>query len=155
MRNKGATKANVLQTRISKEGDQRREVKVSGTHYCKGVATELDLRVSGRRNMLGACAGRRRCPWFASTSCLLAHLTRSNSNMQCPYRLPINNTTHDPDCTRKACLDASNHRRLTIIAQRAMKTITGYFGGYISKRQKVGNFEIRASVKALPLLFEN
>ena len=121
---------------------------------CKGVAGELDLKVSGRRNMLGACVGRRRCPWFASTSRLLAHLTRSNSDMECPYRVPINTTTHDPDCTRKACLDRSNNRRLTIIAQRAMKTISGYFGGYISKRQKVGNFEIRASVKALPLLFE-
>ena len=67
---------------------------------CKGVAHELDLKVSGRRNMLGACVPRRRCPWFASTSCLLAHLFRCNSNVQCTYRLPINSTTHDPGCAR-------------------------------------------------------
>ncbi len=121
---------------------------------CAGVASELDLKVSGRRNMLGACVCRRRCPWLASHSRLMAHLTRSNSNIQCPYRLPINEITHDEDCTRKRCQQFTSTRRLTIVAQRAMKTITGYFGGYISKRQKVGNFEIRASVKALPLLFE-
>ena len=44
-----------------------------------------------------------------------------------------------------------NTRRLCILAQRAMKTISGYFGGYISKRQKVGRFELRSAVKTLPL----
>ena len=43
-------------------------------------------------------------------------------------------------------------RKLCVIAQRAMKTISGYFGGYISKRQKMGQFELRSSVKALPLM---
>ena len=38
-----------------------------------------------------------------------------------------------------------------MIAQRAMKQMTGYFGGYISKRQKVGQFELKQSVAALPL----
>ena len=39
---------------------------------------------------------------------------------------------------------------MCVIAQKAMKAITGYFGGYISKKQKMGNFEIRKSVQALP-----
>eukprot|EP00973_Karenia_brevis_P022818 3139155-Karenia_brevis.AAC.1 len=47
---------------------------------CKGVAWEMDFKISGRRNMLGAVLGRRRCNWFASTSKLLAHLTRSNAH---------------------------------------------------------------------------
>ncbi len=139
---------------ICDRGKQSVLAKYRARIVCKGVAAELDLKISGRRNMLGACACRRRCPWFASTSKLLAHLTRSNTNIQCPYRLPITATTHDPDCIRKGCLQGMSNRRLTIIAQRAMKTMAGYFGGYISKRQKVGNFEIRSSVKALPLLFE-
>ena len=84
----------------------------------------------------------------------MAHIARSNSNIQCPYRLPINAITHDPDCKRKSCLQSMTTPRLTVIAQRAMKTITGYFGGYISKKQKMGNFELRSSVQALPLLHE-
>ena len=116
---------------------------------CAGVAAELDLRTTGRRNMLGAVVGRRRCEWFSGTSAILAHLARSNTNVQCPYRMPINAHTHDPDCHRRSCL-AVNAKKLCIIAQRAMETISGYFGGYISKRQKMGQFELRSSVKALP-----
>ncbi len=56
---------------------------------CRGVAAEMDLKVSGRRNMLGAILCRRRCAWFAACSAILAHLTRSNTNLQVPYRLPI------------------------------------------------------------------
>ena len=33
-----------------------------------------------------------------------------------------------------------------------MKQMTGYFGGYISKRQKFGKFEMKKSVAALPLM---
>ena len=41
-----------------------------------------------------------------------------------------------------------------MIAQKAMKQMTGYFGGYISKRQKMGKFELKKSIGALPLLKE-
>ena len=36
--------------------------------------------------------------------------------------------------------------------QRAMKQMTGYFGGYISKRQKAAQWETKKSVEALPFL---
>ena len=49
---------------------------------------------------------------------------------------------------------AGGQPSLCIIVQRAMKSITGYFGGYISKRQKMGQSELRAAVKALPLMKE-
>ena len=45
-------------------------------------------------------------------------------------------------------------RQLCLIAQRAMKQMTGYFGCYISKRQKMGKFDIKKSVAALPLMKE-
>ena len=86
--------------------DEKGKLKMTKYRYrvvCAGVAIELDLKTSGRRNMVGAVVGRRRCEWFSGTSAILAHLTRSNTNVQCPYRLPINQHTHDPDCTRKSC----------------------------------------------------
>eukprot|EP00973_Karenia_brevis_P068097 9473267-Karenia_brevis.AAC.1 len=64
---------------------------------CQGVAAELDLKTSGRRNALGSVLGRRRCAYFASTSALLAAVARSNTNVQCNYRIPITPTTHDKD----------------------------------------------------------
>ena len=52
----------------------------------------------------------------------------------------------------KTCLEKVSARRLCLIAQRAMKQMTGYFGGYISKKQKVGKFELKKSISTLPLL---
>ncbi len=119
---------------------------------CQGVAAEMDLKTSGRRNALGSILGRRRCAYFSGTSALLAAVSRSNTNVQCNYRVPISEATHDKDCHSKKCCKASSGRRLCLIAQRAMKQMTGYFGGYISKRQKIGQFELKKSISALPLL---
>ena len=52
----------------------------------------------------------------------------------------------------KTCLEKVSARRLCLIAQRAMKQMTGYFGGYISKKQKVCKFELKKSISTLPLL---
>ena len=101
---------------------------------CQGVAAEMNLKTSGRRNALGSILGRRRCNWFSVTSAVLANVARSNTNVQCNYRVPITSFTHDKDCTSAKCCDRISPRALCMIAQRAMKQMTGYFGGYISKR---------------------
>ena len=116
---------------------------------CPGVAKELDLKTSGRRNALGSIAGKRSCEYFAPTSGVLAAVTRSNTNVQCNYRLPIIEITHDKDCTSSRCRNEVTQRRLSIVAQRAMKQMTQYFGGYIGKRQKIGRFEMKKSIGAL------
>ena len=109
---------------------------------CQGVAAEMNLKTSGRRNALGSILGRRRCNWFSVTSAVLANVARSNTNVQCNYRVPITSFTHDKDCHSAKCCDRISPRALCMIAQRAMKQMTGYFGGYISKRQKMGKFEL-------------
>ena len=140
----------VLRDAFGKIREDRCRVRV----VCKGVAAELDLKVSGRRNALGSIVGKRQCEYFASTSALLAHVARSNSNIQCNYRVPLTPATHDKDCKRPSCAKLLTTRRLCLIAQRAMKQMTGYFGGYIGKKQKIGQFEIKKSVSTLPLLQE-
>ena len=130
------------------DGSLKKE-KYRARIVCQGVAAELDLKTTGRRNALGSVVGRRRCAYFASTSALLAHVARSNSNVQCNYRVPISEITHDKDCKVPKCLQSLSSRNLCLIAQRAMKQMTGYFGGYISKRQKMGQFELKKSVSAL------
>ena len=126
-----------------------KEEKYRARVVCQTVARELGLKTSGRRNALGSIAGRRRCEWFAQTSAILAGVARSNTNVQCNYRVPITKFTHDPDCTSSSCTGRASLRRLCLITQRAMKQLTGYFGGYISKRQKVGQFELKKSIAAL------
>ena len=123
---------------------------------CQGVAKELDLKTSGRKNMLGAIVGTRRNSWFSGTSAILAKVFRSNTNIQTNYRVPITTKTHDTHCTKKRCVhklsSLKQTRKMLRIAQRAMKQMVGYFGGYISKRQKVGQYELKKSIGSLPLL---
>ena len=64
--------------------------------------------------------------------------------------MPLLETTHDPDCTSEKCLSNKVQRRLFLIGQRASKQMMGYFGGYISKRQKIGRFELKESIAAQP-----
>ena len=77
-------------------------------------------------------------------------MTKSNTNVQCNYRVPLLEASHDRDCTSKKCLSTNMRRRLCVLAQRAMKQMTGYFGGYISKEQKIGQFELKQSAAAMP-----
>ena len=121
---------------------------------CRGMAVELRLKTSGRRNMLGSILGARSDPWFASTSMVLSVITRSNSNVQISYRLPLTPATHEADCRSKNCLQFRNTKAIFRISQRAMKQMAGYFGGYISKSQKLGSYELKKSIAALPLLQE-
>ena len=104
--------------------------------------------------MLGCVLGKRRCEWFANTSMILGHVFRSNTNLQTNYRMPICVHTHDKDCKRATCISDDNARKILLLTQRAMKQMTGYFGGYICKKQKVGQFELKRSIDALPLLKE-
>ena len=119
---------------------------------CKGVAQELQLPVNGKRNMLGTVMGKRRCGWMAPTSSILSHVFRSNTNVQTNYRVPITRHTHDRDCSKTTCMDGADTRKMLLLCQRAMKQMTGYFGGYISKKQKVGQYELKKSIGALLLL---
>ena len=120
---------------------------------CPGIAESLGVKCSGRRNALGTIAGPRNCSWLSATSAILAKFTKSNSNVQTPHRLPLLECTHDPDCpTKKKCLSSKIRRRQFLVGQRAAKQMVGYFGGYISKKQKIGRFELKQNVAAMPFL---
>ena len=140
----------VLCDKFNKPRPEKYRVRI----VCKGVAAELNLAVSGRRNMLGSVLGKRRCGWFAPTAAILSHVTRSNTNVQTNYRMPLTAHTHDRDCQRKDCMATEENKKILRLCQRAMSQMSGYFGGYISKKQKVGQFELKKSIETLPLLKE-
>ena len=129
----------VLCDKFNKPRPEKYRVRI----VCKGVAAEMHLCVSGRRNMLGSVLGKRRCPWFAPTAKILSHVFRSNTNLQTNYRMPLTVHTHDRDCKKQGCLAVEENRKILLLTQRAMSSMSGYFGGYISKKQKVGQFELK------------
>ena len=126
--------------------------KIRNRIICPGISKHVGLKCSGRRNALGSVAGKRSSAWFSGTSAMLAKLCHSNTNVQCPYRIPLLKASHDPDCKSTRCLSPKQRKRMFILSQRAMKQMIGYFGGYISKKQKLGRFELKETIKANPFL---
>ena len=109
---------------------------------CPGNARKYDLRVAGRRNALGSILSRRRCGWLSGTAASFAVIFRHNTHTGPNYRVPLLQNTHDPQC-KAGCLEKHTNKRMTIAAQRAQRNTTGYYSGYIQKRQPVGKFELR------------
>ena len=112
---------------------------------CRGVAQRLKLSVRGRRNALGSLVARRSCPWFSGTAAAFSIVFRCNTNTTPNFRVPLNSDTHEPYCRLADCFQGLTTKRLSLLAQRACTQMTGYFAGYISKRQPVGRYELRAS----------
>ena len=56
--------------------------------------------------------------------------------------MPLLANTHDPDCEAD-CLEKNTLSKIIACAQRAMRNTTGYYSGYICKRQPIGTFELK------------
>ena len=118
---------------------------------CPGNARKHDLRVSGRRNALGSILPKRRCPWLSGTAPGFAAIFRHNTHTGPNYRVPLIKATHDKDCSSD-CLKKHTLQRMTMATQRAARNTTGYYTGYIQKRQPVGKFELRQAACNLKYL---
>ena len=109
---------------------------------CLGNARKHGLRVSGRRNALGSILGRRRCQWLSGTMTGFLSLFRHNIHTGPNYRVPLLASTHDPEC-KADCLQKNTLSKMIACAQRAMRNTTGYYSGYICKKQPIGKFELK------------
>ena len=128
---------------------------------CKGLAKKRGLPWRGRRSVLGQVLGRRNSPWLDGTAPGLAiALSGSNTDVRINDLLPITEVTHESSVCTKNCIPRDGARRERVIrrlAQRVAQTQTlrnGYFGGYISKRQKIGKFEARRCIEKMHKLRE-
>jgi len=120
---------------------------------CPGLACKFKLKVQGRKNMLSAIFTRRKCPWLSGTTAVFAAAFQSNTHIAPNYRVPLTKASHDARCNADCLREKDGRvrlRRLCVVAQRAMRMMSGYFGGYICKRQPVGKFQLRTAQKLLP-----
>ena len=118
---------------------------------CRGNARRYGLRPSGRRNALGSVLTPRENKWFSGCPPALSLFLRHNIHTGPNFRVPPTTRTHDPDC-RANCMDRDVCCKLTAIAQRAQRSTTGYYTGYIQKRQPVGAFELKQATLNLQFL---
>jgi hypothetical protein len=121
---------------------------------CPGVAKLHDLRITGRRNALGSLLGKRQDEWQNGTARAFAVFFRSNSDTSPNMRLPIMKKTHDPACKKNCCELYGSMQRICRLAQRAQRQTTGYFSGYIVKRQPVGSYETQLAADSMAYLKE-
>jgi len=115
---------------------------------CPGNARKHGLRVAGRRNALGSVLSRRRCPWRSGSARAMAAFLRHNTHTGPNYRVPLMKETHDPAC-QADCLTKQSLVLMAAAAQRAQRNTTGYYTGYIQKRQAVGKFALRQATMNL------
>ena len=152
MRNKKGSKRKSLCEEVCKQDfPKTKQLTLIPKVICRGAAAINKLIVKGRRNSLCLLLPVRRCRWFSGTSPCLAVWTGSNTHIAPNLRIPLMVETHDPECMR-GCVGKVSDKKLCVIAQKAMRQATGYFSGYICKRQPVGRFELRQAGRNLPLL---
>jgi hypothetical protein len=118
---------------------------------CAGNCRRHDLRVAGRRNALGSILNKRQDEWLSGTAAAFAVIFRHNTHTAPNYRVPIITATHDKDC-KANCLQQHTLRRMISSAQRAQRNTTGYYCGYIQKRQPIGKFELKQAALNLQFL---
>ena len=109
---------------------------------CPGNARKHGLRVSGRRNALGSILGRRRCQWLSGTMTSFLFRFPHNRHTGPNYRVLLLASTHDPEC-KADCLLKNTFSTMIACAQLSMRNTTGYYSGYISKKQPIGKFELK------------
>ncbi|CAE8629629.1 unnamed protein product, partial [Polarella glacialis] len=131
---------------------KKKQLTIEAKLVCPGVAQKHDLRVSGRRNALCSILGKRGCVWFSGTAPGLAACLRCNTNTSPNFRVPLMPQTHEPSCEKDCLQKAPSVKKVCLIAQRALKQLTGYFAGYTCKRQPIGKYELQQSQQSLNFL---
>ena len=113
------------------------EVTAEAAVLCPCRLKAMELPVSGRRNAICTLHGPRDHAYLNGTHPAILAFTRSNSDVQLPYRLPYT-------CAICACpLDAGQLRLVIASAQRAQDSQTGYCCDYCAKTQPMAFAELK------------
>ena len=96
--------------------------------------------------MLGDILPARNEAWLNASPRALFAFTADNADVKFPFRLPIQDETHEIllfDVKRHPNCGTRDPRDQAVDMQAAMAAIAGYFGGYTSKMQPVGERETK------------
>ena len=111
---------------------------------CDGLARQMDMPVKGKKSMLGSLWGPVNDPELNGTHPALLAALRCNSDLQLPYRFPLNEDIHSHKCQDEKCRGASQEvRTLVREAQRNQAAQAGYGCDYQNKRLPIAIHEIK------------
>ena len=102
--------------------------------------------------MLGEVLPARNDPWLNAGPRALVAFTADNADVKFPFRVPIQKETHDTslmDIKRHPSCGSRNPFDQALDMQAVMAAIAGYFGGYTSKMQPIGERQIKQLREAI------
>ena len=127
---------------------------------CKGIARKKKLDQKQARSIVGCVLCLRNSGWLDGTAPgLCVGFSGGNTDVKLNDRLPIVQETHEHDC-KDHCVSSRPEkitkqvRRTIRKQQRTQSLINGYFGGYIGKRQKIGQLETKKCIDKMYTLRE-
>ena len=113
---------------------------------CECIARHHHLETRGQKSMLGEVLPARNGAWLNAGPRALVAFTADNADIKFPFRVPIQQETHEvllfdikrhPKCGSLDPLDQA------LDMQAVMAAIAGYFGGYTSKMQPIGERQVK------------
>ena len=96
--------------------------------------------------MLGDILPARNDAWLNAGPGALVAFSADNADIKFPWRVPIQDETHELhlfDIRRQSNCGSQSTLSQALDMQAVMATIAGYFGGYTSKMQPIGERETR------------
>ncbi|CAE7035443.1 esrp2 [Symbiodinium sp. CCMP2592] len=122
---------------------------------CKGLAMARQLPLVGRYSVLCRILNRRNSEWLNGTHIgLLLGVGGSNSDVKLNDLLPVIKETHESTCSCRSCCGTSDLRLAARESARLQAVVSGYFGGYLQKTQKLGKRDMQACVQKMNDLHE-
>ena len=119
---------------------------------CEGLLKQMGLPIRGRRSKLGSMHGPMNNESINGTHPAMLATQRCNSDVQIPYRFPIDRSIHC--CNREACLKKFD-RDIIEAAQVAQDAQAGYACDYCTKRQPMAFNEVKECCKGHMTLAAN
>jgi hypothetical protein len=120
---------------------------------CKCIADARDLVQRGPRSMLGTVLPKRNSAWLNAGPRMWLVFSADNGDIKFPHRMPIIQETHEStllfDVKRKSCWSHHDLPEMLYDLQAGLAMAAGYFGGYTSKMQDVGQRELGRMREAL------
>ena len=114
---------------------------------CRCIAEHMGLSTTGPRSFLGTVLPARNDADMNAGPRALVTFTGSNGDIKFPYRLPILQESHEVLLfdmrTTTPCYRPGDVSLQAMDLQCAMSVVAGYFGGYTSKMQDIGQKEVK------------
>ena len=110
---------------------------------CRGLAERMNMPISGKRSALGTLWGPMNDPNLNGTHPALLAALRCNSDVQLPYRFPVNEITHDEARCDQSCHLLQTTDDIVREAQRTQAAQAGYACDYQNKRHPIAMHEVK------------